>query len=75
MLLKLILNIVNDYDTTFFDSPSPQQDLDQKILKYSSISLQTSIIQNILNEQELDLIISELFNVENFEQSVIETKS
>ena len=69
------MNIVNVYDTTFFDLPSTHQDFYQKLLKYSSISLQTSIIQNILNEEKLDLIIIEIFKVANFEQSDLETKT
>ena len=67
--------IINDYDTTFFDLPSPHQDLYEKLLKYSSVSLRKSLIQNNLNEEKLDLIISEIFKVANFEQSDLETKT
>ena len=65
-LTNLILNIINQYDKIYIYSPSLHQDLYQKVIKCFSNYIPIHIIPNILNEEDIDVVIEELVNNEDF---------
>ena len=74
-LTYLISNIVNEYDKIYICSPSLHQDLYQKIIKCFSNYIPVHIISNILNEEDLDIVIEEVINNEDFEKSNTEIET
>ena len=68
-LTNLILNIINEYDKIYIYSPSLHQDLYQKLIKYFSNFIPIHIIPNILNEEDLDIVIEQIVNNEDFQKS------
>ena len=71
-LTNLILNIVNEYDKIYINSPSLHQDLYQKLFKCFSNHIPIHIIPNFLNEEDIDIVIEEIVNNKDFEKTVIE---
>ena len=74
-LTNLILNIINENDKIYIYSPSLHQDLYQKLIKCFSNYIPINIIPNILNDQEIDFVIEEVINHEDFEKSNIEIET
>ena len=74
-LTNLILNIINEYEKIYIYSPSLHQDLYQKLIKCFSNHIPIHIIPNILNEEDIDLVIEEVINNEDFEKSDIEIET
>ena len=68
-LTNLILNIINEFDKIYIYSPSLHQDLYQKLTKCFSNYIPIHIISNILNEEDIDIVIEEIVNNEDFEKS------
>ena len=66
-LANLILNIVNEYKKIYIYSPSVHQDFYQKIIKCCSSYIPIHKILNILNEGDIDLVIEEIVNTNDFE--------
>ena len=60
-ITNLISNINNEYEKIYIYSPSLHQDLYQKLIKCFSLYLPINIIPNILNEEDIDLVIEEIF--------------
>ena len=71
-LTNLILNLLNKYDKIYIYSPSLHQDLYQKLIKCFSYFVPFNIIPKILNEEDIDTVIDEIINNEDFEKSNIE---
>ena len=74
-LTNLILNIINEYDKMYIYSPSLHQDLNQKLNECFSNYIPIHIIPNILNEEDIDVVIEEIVNNENFEKSNTEIET
>ena len=74
-LTNLILNIIIEYDKIYIYSPSLHQDLYQKLIKCFSNHIPIHIIPNILNEEDIDLVIEEVINNKDFQNSVIEIET
>ena len=56
------LNIINENDKIYIYSPSPHQDLFQKLITRFNNSIPINIIPNILNEKNIDVVIEEIVN-------------
>ena len=69
------LNIINEYDKIYIYSPSLHQDLYQKLIRCFSNYTPVNIIPNILNEEDIDILINELVNNEDFEKSNTEIET
>ena len=74
-LTNLILNIINEYDKIYIYSPSLHQDLCQKLIKCFNNYIPIHIIPNILNEEDIDLVIDEVINNNDFQKSDTETET
>ena len=74
-LTNLILKIINEYDKIYIYSPSLHQDLYQKLFKCFSNYIPIQIIPNILNEDDLDIVIEEIVNNEDFQKSDCEIET
>ena len=74
-LTSLLLNLINEYKRISIYSPSLQQDLNQKLIKYFSIYIPIHIIPNILSEERIDIVIDELLNNKDFEKSDTEIET
>ena len=74
-LTNLILNIGNEYDKIYIYSPSLHQDLYQKLFKCFSNYIPFHIIANILNEEDMDLVIGDIVNDNDFEKSDTEIET
>ena len=72
-LTNIILNIINEYDKIYIYSPN--QDFYQKLIRCFSNYIPIHIIPNILNEEDIDILINELVNNEDFEKSNIEIET
>ena len=72
---KLILNIIYEYDKIYIYSTSLHQDLHQKLIKGFSNYVPIHIIPNILNEEDIDVVIEEIFNNKDFEKSNTEVET
>ena len=68
-LTNLILNIINENDKIYIYSLSVHQDLYQKLIECFSNYISINIILNILNEGDIDIVIEEIVNIEDFEES------
>ena len=74
-LTKKILKIINEYDKIYIYSPSLHQDLYQKLITCFSIFIPINIITNILNKEDIDLVIEEIINNEDFKKSNTEIET
>ena len=74
-LTKFISNIINVFGKIFYCSPSLHQDSCQKLIKCCSNFLPIISVQNIFNEEDLDVIIEEIGNNENFEKSELQIET
>ena len=74
-LTNIILNIINEYDKIYIYSPSLHQDLYQRLIKCFSNFIPIHIISNILNEEDIDIVIKEIINNNDFEKSDIEIET
>ena len=68
-LTNLILNIINEYNKIYIYSPSLHQKLYQKLITCFSKYIPIHIIPNNLNEDDIDIVIGEIVNKKDFEQS------
>ena len=68
-LTNLILNIINDYDIIYVYSPSLHKLLYQKLINCFSNYFPIHIVPNILNEEDIDLVIAEVFFKKDLEKS------
>ena len=71
----LILNIINEYDKIYIYSPSLHQNLYQKIIKCFSNYIPIHIISNNLNEVDIDIVIEEVINNNDFKKSDTEIET
>ena len=74
-LTNLVLNIINEYEKIYIYSPSLHQDLYQKLFKCFSNCIPIHIIPKILNEEDIDLVVGEVINHEDFEKSDTEIQT
>ena len=74
-LTNLILIIIYDYDRIYIYSPSLHQALYQKLINCFSNYIPINTIPNILNEEDIDVVIEEIDNNEDFEKSNTEIKT
>ena len=74
-LTNLILNIINQYDKKYIYSTSVHQDLYQKLTKCFSNCIPIHIIPNILKEEDIDIVIDEIVNNNDFEKSNTEIET
>ena len=74
-LTNFILNIINEYDKIYIYSPSLHQDLYQKLFKCFINYIPIHINPNILNEADIDIVIEEIVNNEDFEKSDTEIET
>ena len=74
-LTDLNLNIINEYDKIYIYSTSLHQELYQNIIKCSGKYIPINISPNILNEEEIDSLIEEVFINEDFEKSGTELET
>ena len=63
------MNIINEYIKVYIYSPSPYQDLYQKLIDCFSNYALFNILPNILNEEDIDIVIEEIVNNKDFEKS------
>ena len=68
-LTILILIINSDKNKIYIYSPSPHQDLYQKLIKCFINYIPIHIVPNILNEENLNVVIEGIVNKKDFEKS------
>ena len=74
-LTNLFLNIINEYDRIYIYSTSLHQDLYQNIIKCFSNYIPIHIIPNILNDEDIDVVIEEIVNIEDFKKLELEIET
>ena len=74
-LTNLILKIINEQDKIYISSPSLHQDLYQKLIKCFSNYIPIHIIPNILNEADINVVIEEIVNNNDFVKSDTEIEN
>ena len=74
-LTSLILKIINEYDKIYIYSPSLHQDLYQRLINCFSNYIPIHIIPNILYEEDIDTVIGEIVNDQDFEKSNTEIET
>ena len=74
-LTNLCANIINEYDKIYICSPSLHQVLYQKITKCFTNYIPIHIIPNTLNKEDIDLVIEEITNNEDFQKSDTEIET
>ena len=74
-LTNLILFNINEYDKIYICSPSLHQDLYQKLIKSFSNCISIHILPNNLNEKDIDVVIKEIVNNEDFQKSDTEIET
>ena len=74
-LTNLILNINNEYDKIYIYSSSLHQDLYQKLINCFYNYIPINIIPNIVNEADIDIVIDEIVNNNDFEKSDTEIET
>ena len=74
-LTNLILNIVKEYDEIYIYSPSFHQDLYQKIFKCFSKYIPIHLIPKTLKEEDINIVIDEIVNNKDFDESETEIES
>ena len=79
LLFKILFNIINEFDKILIFSPTIHQPTYKTIIKCFENFLPLNVIQNILKEHipldDLDDVIEEIVNDEDFESSEIECES
>ena len=79
LLFKILFNIINDFDKIFIYSPTIHQPVYQTIIKCFESFFPLNVIKNVLNLkiplEELQPLIEEIINDEDFESSQIECES
>ena len=73
-LTNSILNFINEYDKVYIYSPSPHQDLNQKLIKCFNNYIPIHIKPNILNEEDIDLLFHEIVNNQELESQIQKQK-
>ena len=58
--MKLILNIINEFEKIYTFSASLHQDFHRNVFKCFSKYLPRNIIPNIVSEEDIDLVIDEV---------------
>ena len=74
-LTNLNLNIIIEFDKIYIYSPSLHQDLYQKLINCFSNYKPIHIIPNILNKEDIDVVIEEIVNKIDFENSNTEIET
>ena len=74
-LTNLILNNIYEYNKIYTYSPSLHQDLYQKLIICFTNFIPVNIISNTFNEEDIDLVIEEIVNIEDFEKSDTEIET
>ena len=74
-LTNLILIILNEYSKVYIFSPSLHQGLYHNLNKCFSIYIPIHIIRNILNKEDIDVVIDEIVNKKDFENSDTEIET
>ena len=74
-LTNLIINVINENDKIYIYSPSLHQDLYQKFFKCFSNYIPIHIVPNNLKEEDIDIVIEEIANNEDFEKSDTEIET
>ena len=69
------MKIFNENNKIYIYSPSPHQDLYQTLKKCFTNYIPIHIIPIILNEEDIDLLIEEMVNTEDFEKSDTELET
>ena len=69
-LTNLILNNFNEYDKIYIYSTGLHEILFQKLIKCFTNYIPIHIIPNILNEEDIDIVIEEIVNKEDFENQI-----
>ena len=75
LLTNLIINFINEFEKLYIFSPSIHQDLYQKLIKFLSNYIPTNMIKCIQNKEDLDLVIDDVINHEDFAKSDFEIES
>ena len=68
-LTNLTLNNNNEYNKIYIHSPSLHQEFYQELIKYFNNYVPINIIPNILNEEDIDIVIDEIVNNKDFQNS------
>ena len=74
-LTKLNLNFTNEYDKIYIYSTSLHQDIYKNILKCFNNCIPIHILPNSLSEEDIDIVIQELVNNKDFENSDTEIEN
>ena len=74
-LTNLFLYIINEYDKIYIYSLSLCQDIYQKLIKDFRNYIPIHIVPNFLNEKDIDVVIEEIVNNEDFEKSDTEIET
>ena len=74
-LTKLNLNFINEYDKIYIYSPNLHQDIYKKLMKCSNNCKPIHILPNILSEEDIDIVIEELVDNKDFENSDTEIEN
>ena len=74
-LTNFILNFINEYDKIYVYSPSLHPELDQKLNKCFSNWIPIHIIANFINGDDIDLVIDDIVDIEDFQKSYCETET
>ena len=69
------MNIFNKFNKIYIYSPSRHPDLFHKLIKSVDNYIPNHIIPNILNEEGIDIVIEEIVNDKNFENSDCERET
>ena len=72
---KFNFEFFNEYNKIYIYNPSLHQDSYQKLIKSFNNYLLHIIIPNILNEDDIDMVIEEIVNNEDFEKSDTEIET
>ena len=63
--------LINEFEKIYNYSPSPHQNLYQKLNYYFTKFIQINIIPNIFNEEDIIIVIEETVSDKDFEKSNI----
>ena len=74
-LPNFFLNVINEYGKNNIYSPSLHQDLYQKIIKCLYNYIPIHILRNNLTEEDIDIVIEEKVNNEDFQKSDTEIET
>ena len=74
-LTNLFLNVVNESNKIYINSPVLHQDLYQNLIYCLINYIPVHIIRNILNEEDIDLVINEIVNKKDLKKSDTEIET